>query len=141
MSFKIKIFCTHEKDLVFNDNPINYSICDEIVNSFNIQDDDYIDQIIIVYKTLDNFTVKSLEIFFTKELTVDELKDYLIEMYNSGFRSISNIEVDFINIKDNKILYRLSFNDLIFQNIFQRNKKYNNNSLYAVSRLYKKSYK
>lgn len=140
MSYKIKIFCTDFRDLAFNNKSINYLIRDELINSFYPEEDDFIDRILIVYKKkINKFIVKSLEIFFTEKLTIYEFEEYLIQMYNNGFRSINNIEVDFINTENNEILYKLSFNDLISLNIDKRNKKYINNSSYAVSKLYIRS--
>jgi hypothetical protein len=138
MAYKIKCICTSIKEFSFNNNKIDKYISNEIIQSLNPENDDFIDNIIVLYKNNNKTTLKTLEIFCNRLLSKEEFEDYLIEMYNCGFCSKYNINIAFININNNEIIYNLDFNCLRNQTI--KPYKYKKNmSTYIVSTIYTKT--
>lgn len=138
MAYKIKCICTSIEEFTFNNNKINKYISNEIIQSLNPENDNFIDNIIVVYKNNNMTTFKSLEIFCNRLLSKEEFEDYLIEMANCGFCSKHNIHIAFININNNEIIYNLDFNCLRNQTIKPYKYK-KNKSTYSISTIYTKT--
>ena len=141
MLYKIKIFCTNINELSFTGCRINRSNYDNIIYILNPEEDDFINKIIILYKyskrhDIENFVVKSLEIICNTELTENQFIEYIEKMHDCGFESKNNVTVEFINIEDNKTIYKYSFNSMEPVRIIPRNGQYKNNSSYTVSTIY-----
>ena len=138
MAYKIKCICTSIDEFSFNNNKINKFMSNKIIQSLNPENDNFIDNIIVLYKNNNTKILKSLEIFCNRLLSKEEFEDYLIEMYNCGFCSNDNINISFININNNKTIYNLDFNCLRNQPIKPYKYK-KNKSTYIISTIYTKT--
>ena len=57
-------------------------------------------------------------------------------MHDCSFESKNNVTVEFINIEDNKTIYKKSFNSMEHVRIKPRNGQYKNKLSYTVSTIY-----
>ena len=137
MSYKIKILCTQLNDLSFNEYKINEKLTNKINELLKPEETDFIDNIIVLYKKNDSIIIKSLEFFCNREITKKELEDYLIDMYNCGFKSKNDVNVDLINTKTNDILLRIGYDTFIHKKIKPYTKQKNNSS-YTIHKIYNK---
>ena len=141
MLYKIKIVCTSKYDLSFNRCKINRFIYDTITNTLNPCENNFINNIIVLYKSSNkykiiNFIDKSLEIICNTRLTEEQFIQYIKKMHNCGFQSWNNVIVEFIDITNNEIIYKYTFNLLEPLEIKQRNNKFKNKSSYHIDRLF-----
>ena len=141
MLYKIKIVCTSDYDLSFNCCKINRFIYDTIINKLNPCENDFINNIIVLYKSsnkynIQNFIDKSLEIFCNIRLTEEQFIKYIKKMHNCGFQSWNNVKVEFIDITNNEIIYKYTFNLLEPLEIKQCTNKFKNKSSYHIDRLF-----
>ena len=137
--YKIKIACTSEDDLCYN----NKKISKKNYNKINFEDlmnkTDYIETALILYKNFENFTTKSLEFMCKREISELEFKEFIVSMKKIGFESKNKNTIKLIKINKNKL------NELILTYNFQLetkepNKEYifkKNKSSYSTQFLYK----
>ena len=138
-NYKIKIACTTEDDLCYN----NKKISKKNYNKINFEDlmnkTDYIETALILYKNFENFTTKSLEFMCKREISELEFKEFIVSMKKIGFESKNKNTIKLIKINKNKL------NELILTYNFQLetkepNKEYifkKNKSSYSTQFLYK----
>jgi TATA-box binding protein (TBP) (component of TFIID and TFIIIB) len=140
-NYKIKIGCTSEDKLCYNNKKIsnkNYNKpnFEELMNKI-----DYIETALILYKNFKKFTTKSLEFMCKREISEDEFKTFIKDMKDIGFKSNNDNTIKLIKINDNKP------NELILTYKFQLetkepNEEYiykKNKSTYSTQFLYKKN--
>ena len=149
--YKIKIYSTTQEELLLNGSPITIYIRDEINDALLPEYNDDIDEICILYKTIDytnytnyynytnynnsnTFTKKSLEIFFNSCITEDEFISYIKYMHYVGFSSQQNY-IEFINTQTNEIIYKYDFVNILPQEIDNVRRNVNK-SVYTKSRIY-----
>ena len=90
--FKIRIQCTSIEQLTFNNKKISKK------NEMCVFDSN-IKKIIILYKTLDKVTTKTLEFICDKELNKEEFEDFIKTMKDCGFKTTSpKNKIQFINM-------------------------------------------
>jgi hypothetical protein len=111
LNFKCRIECTSVEQLNFNGSDVNTSNIIELLQPENI---DYVERIqIVCRKRIDiNYTLKSLEIFISKEFEEHQFADLILRMKNCGFRSNSrNNCIQFLDIRTTpiKLLYDYNF--------------------------------
>ena len=138
-NYKIKIACTSEDELCYN----NKKISKKNYNKINFEDlmnkTDYIETALILYKNFENFTTKSLEFMCKREISELEFKEFIVSMKKIGFESKNKNTIKLIKINKNKL------NELILTYNFQLetkepNKEYifkKNKSSYSTQFLYK----
>lgn len=138
-NYKIKIECTSEDKLCYNNKKIsnkNYNKLnfEELMNNI-----DYIETALILYKNFKNFTTKSLEFMCKREISELEFKEFIVSMKKIGFESKNKNTIKLIKINKNKL------NELILTYNFQLetkepNEEYifkKNKSSYSTQFLYK----
>lgn len=79
-NYKIKILCISEDKLCYNNKKIsnkNYNKLnfEELMNNI-----DYIETALILYKNFKNFTTKSLEFMCKREISELEFKEFIVSM-------------------------------------------------------------
>jgi len=90
--FKIRIGCTSIEQLSFNNKKISK-------NNFMCVFDSNITKLIILYKTLDKVTTKTLEFICDKELNKEEFENFIKTMKDCGFKTTSpENKIQFINM-------------------------------------------
>jgi len=144
MAFKVKMYCTQDNQLIFNNNPITHKVGREIKNAF--LPNDTIREIFILYKDKNflnkktnknmKFCIKSIE-FACDELLEQEFILFIAKMQSAGFYSESDSKIQFINTNDNKIIYEYSFRTIVKQTPKPRI-YFRNTSSYRHVCLYKK---
>ena len=134
--YKIKIYCTSQEQLLLNDEPISIINKDDINNCLLPDYDDNINEICILYKRIkkNNYTIKSLEIFYNSCITEDEFISYIKYMHYVGFSSQQNY-IEFINTQTNEIIYKYDFVNILPQEIDNVRRNVNK-SVYTKSRIY-----
>ena len=144
-AYKIKMYCTQANQLVFNNKPITIKSGQAIQNK--LLPNDNISEIFILYKDQEiknkqkmiKYCIKSIE-FVCKELTEHEFILFITKMQYVGFNSGMDTKIQFIGMKDNKILYEYSFQTIVKQTpkprVYCRN-----TSTYRHVSLYKKNSK
>jgi hypothetical protein len=162
MSYKIKISCTKKEELCYNNNKISkpnskkksekdydklkYEL-KQLVNNYN-----YINSSLILYKKFETFTTKTLEFLCNKEITEDDFKYFIKNMHDIGFFSGYNTKITFVkldkpnNESANKHFLRLIKKPILtylFQSITkieeeEEKKRRRNNSTYHTQILYTK---
>jgi hypothetical protein len=99
-NFKARIECTSVEQLNFNGYAVDtHTIYNNLLGSLQPENIDYIKGIqIVCRKKVDtNYTLKSLEIFISKELEEQEFADLICRMIDCGFRSDSrNNRIQFL---------------------------------------------
>jgi predicted transport protein len=101
-NYKIKISCTTKDELCYNNKKIsnkNYNRpnFEELINNT-----DYIETALILYKKEKKFTTKSLEFMCKRKISEDEFKTFIKDMKDIGFSSNNNNTIHLIKINDNK---------------------------------------
>ena len=111
--FKIKIDCTNsKKPLIHRNNQLYYK--NQIINKetkfdFDFYSIDIIDKCYVLYRTIvktntnSKFTYKSLVFEINKKLDINELRQFIINLQNLGFKSSKqrNTTVQLIDITEN----------------------------------------
>jgi hypothetical protein len=141
-AYKVKMYCTQENQLIFNNKPITHKVGREIKNAF--LPNDTIREIFILYKDKNflkknsnkQFCIKSIE-FACDELSEHEFILFIAKMQSAGFYSESDAKIQFINTNDNKIMYEYSFRTIVKQTPKPRI-YFRNTSTYRHVCLYKK---
>lgn len=152
--FKIKMNCTHNWQLNYCGKNIKrnliYNEIDKGVIFSNIKDS-YIDKILILHKSYNKQTSKTLEFFTCSLLPESDFIRFIYTLHLNGFQSDSaNTLIQFISTttnkdkttnKDrttNKVIYNYSFNEIqevpIPEIIRKKNKsKYNTEICYSAT--------
>jgi hypothetical protein len=143
-AYKVKMYCTQDNQLIFNNNPITHKVGRDITNAF--LPSDTIREIFILYKDKNflnkktnknmKFCIKSIE-FACDFLLEQDFILFIAQMQNAGFYSESDAKIQFINTNDNKIMYEYSFRTIVKQTPKPRVYCRNTSSYRHVS-LYKK---
>lgn len=122
-TYKIRISCTTQKDLMINNKKINR-------NTFNnIKLPDYIKKVLILYednfhsKTDNNYINKTLEFYTDKCLTEEEFKDFIDNLKKQEITS---------NRKNPKIQMLDNDGDMIFNYNYNINKPFSNKKIIAT---------
>ena len=130
-NYKIKISCTSKDDLSYNNK--------KIYNKLNlvqlINDTDYIEKILILYKKHNNKPIitKSLE-FLCKcdnEISDIDFQTFIEKMINIGFSSNNNTPIHLIKINNNKPsepIFIYNFQSITEKNISKIKYKPNNST-------------
>ena len=159
--FKIKIDCTNyiepRKPLIHRNNQLYYK--NQIINKetkfdFDFYSIDIIDKCYVLYRTIvktntnSKFTYKSLVFEINKKLDINELRQFIINLQNLGFKSSKqrNTTVQLIDITENNshIYYeKINYNKIENDNEElkkQPSKKYKRvSSIYNQIELYTKT--
>jgi hypothetical protein len=138
-NYKIKISCTTKDELCYNNKKIsnkNYNRpnFEELINNT-----DYIETALILYKKVKKFTTKSLEFMCKREILEDEFKTFIKDMKDIGFKSNNYNIIKLIKInKPNELIltynFQLETKEPNEEYIFKKNK-----STYSTQFLYKKN--
>ena len=99
-NYKIKISCTSKEELSNNNRKIsitnyNKNKLQQLTNNY-----DYIIKTIILHKSLQNFTTKTLEFLCNKLITDNDFKIFIQNMKDLGFYSNSKNSISFIKNDD-----------------------------------------
>ena len=114
--YKIKIQCTEIEELILKGKKIR----NKSLPPYNLyHNNDYIDEIIILYKKF--ITTTSLEFFCNRKITIDEFQYFIKQMHYYGYYSHNDINIQFIENKNNSIIYNYKF-----QSISEIKSNYNN---------------
>jgi hypothetical protein len=123
--FKIKIDCTDDNQLLYNNRPIKNKT--KITNISNIN---FITKCSIIYRKIYNrtgpYTLKSLEFEINKSLNINELREFINNLKTLNFTSQKGTTTTLINITDNnshKYIYKINFNTLNELPLIQKGKK------------------
>jgi hypothetical protein len=140
--YKIRINCTSEEQLSFDDNKITKYIYDRIHIVLQPDNIDYINDIIILHKNNVDFTLKSLEFICKININEEQFIKFIEHMKNIGFYSDSNSNIQFIDNIGN-IIFNYKFNSIekkspIQNKLNKSNKHKKNKSNYSQQYLYKK---
>ena len=140
--YKIRISCTSDNELAFNNKPINKKSYKEIHDKLQPNNIDYIDSVIILHKKTKKktkiFKLKTLEFLCNKEIGEYQFEELIQKMIKIGFYSKDNRPIQFIYI-DNVFTtkYTYDFNSCKPTEVEPR-KKNKNQSNYSQQYLYKK---
>jgi len=123
--FKIKIDCTDDKQLLYNNRPIKNKT--KITNISNIN---FITKCSIIYRKIYNekgpYTLKSLEFEINKSLNINELREFINNLKTLNFTSQKDTTTTLIDITDNNshiYIYKIKFNTLYELPLIQKGKK------------------
>jgi hypothetical protein len=156
MSYKIRISCTHKKNLSYNEKKITKTNYHKNIHNIEYierklilyKNIEYIERKLILYKNkkLKNFTTKTLEFDCNDEIDKDEFIKFIKYMQNNGYSSEKDTCIQFIKVNNNNEKLNNN-NETIFEYHFQsiREKKHAipkkrkpNNSNYRTQILYLK---
>ena len=131
--FKIKILCTSFEQLSFNNKKIskNNKICFFDPN---------IERIIILHKTLQKFTTKTLEFIYNKQLNEEEFIKFIHTLKEHGFKTTTTTpknNIQFIQNNTNTTLFNYTFIDVKKIGLDTSSKKKNRSS-YKTETVYSK---
>ena len=142
--YKIRISCTSDNELAFNNKPINKKSYKEIHDKLQPNNIDYIDSVIILHKKTKKktkiFKLKTLEFLCNKEIGEYQFEELIQKMIKIGFYSKDNRPIQFIyidNVFTTKYKYTYDFNSCKPTEVEPR-KKNKNQSNYSQQYLYKK---
>ena len=143
-NYKIKISCTSKDDLCYNNKKISVKNYNKLNLEQLINDTDYIEKTLILYKKHNNklITTKSLE-FLCKcdnEISDIDFQTFIEKMINIGFSSNNNTTIHLIKINNNKLsepIYIYTFQS-ITKKIIKKTENKPNNSTYYANILYTK---
>lgn len=137
-NYKIKIECTSEDKLCYN----NKKISNKNYNKLNFEElmnkTDYIETALILYKNIfyKKFTTKSLEFMCKREISELEFKEFIVSMKKIGFESKNKNTIKLIKINKNELIltynFQLETKEPNEEYIFKKNK-----SSYSTQFLYK----
>ena len=130
--YKIKILCT---ELKYNNKKILPYNCDDLIDKLNIPSYGYINQCTFVFKTLDGFTNKILEMACDTKITELQLKRLLKKLHKVGV--VGEGKIEFIDALQMETLYKYSFKTQKALQIKEK-KTRRNRSQYSTRMMYKK---
>jgi len=112
--YKIKISCTNEEDLNYNQKKCKKKIILDTKFNLLMKNNKYIEKGLFLYKTKDNFTTKTLEVLCNSEISEKDFKTFIQDMKNIGFSSKKdNHRISFINVdKPHNPIYSCYFGSL-----------------------------
>lgn len=120
--FKIKIDCTDDKELLYNNRPIK--------NKTKITNINFNTKCSIIYRNTYNkkgpITLKSLEFEINKSLDINDLREFIINLKTLNFTSQEGTTTTLIDITDNnshKYICKINFNTLNELPLIQKGKK------------------
>lgn len=97
-NYKIKIECTSEDKLCYNNKKISNKNYNKINFEELMNNIDYIETALILYKNFKNFTTKSLEFMCKREISELEFKEFIVSMKKIGFESKNKNTIKLIKI-------------------------------------------
>jgi len=145
--YKIRINCTHEQQLSFNDEPINKKTYKTIHEKFEPDLINFIDKINILhtkcYLKPELTYYKSLEMLCNREICEYEFECIIKRMHSCGFISVSGAQIQFVKLKKTKdeedeVIYNYNFMENRNAGLLSSNakskcvKKYKTQQLYNV---------
>lgn len=136
MSYRIKMYCTAEDELLFNNKKINKKVGNDIITS--MMPNSNMKEIFILYKNKNSFLIKSIEFSSDISMTEPEFISFIKHMQQAGFYSKDNRNIKFID--KNVTVYNYSFQTIEKQHVEKRQYK-RNTSTYRHVTLYKKNSK
>ncbi len=138
--YKIKINCTHPNDLRINDRVIskNRRLYNYIRSKMQLENIDYITKMLIVYKTDSNgLESKSIEFIINREIDENEFILFIVKMKDTGFFSLNNRDIKFIDTTSSRTIFNRNFSSLVKVEIIQ-NGKFINTSTYTGGVIYER---
>ena len=141
--FKIRIYCTRIEELNLYGKPLSKK---SQIKPLIPESIEYIESILLIYKTLRSITIKSLEFMCNKKLSDDEFIFFINILKFCGYKSRQKKHrIEFIHISNEK---GNSKHELIFSYDFisckpleiMPKKKLKNKSTYRTQSLYKKNH-
>ena len=138
--YKIRISCTNENELSFNYNKINRETYNEINIKLSPYNINYINAIIILYKTnSNNFTTKTLEFKCIEKINENQFIKFIQKMKDIGFYSEKSCPIQFVDYTGN-IIFNYDFNTIYKYSENIKHYKKKNKSYYKQLYLYKYHY-
>jgi hypothetical protein len=134
--YKIKFSTTNMK---YNNKVIKKHHCNELLDKLEIRTYNYVKECVVLHKTLNGFTHKSLEIFCNKEISEKPLKTLIKKIKKYGMSGDGKVEM--IDIKSNDVIYCYDYECVSKEDIEKRNCKFKNRSIYKSHILFKQTHK
>lgn len=135
--YKIKINCTSEDQLPFENLKINKQMSQQLLSKLQL---DNVESIILLHKTnCNSFVSKTLEFICNKEINEEQFIAFIRNMQRAGFVSKTNCKIQFIDNVGN-IIFNYRFNTCL-PALLKMKKRQKNKSRYSLQFLYKKQSK
>lgn len=135
--YKIKINCTSEDQLSFENSKISKQMCQHLLSKLQL---DNVESIILLHKTnCNSFVSKTLEFICSKEINEEQFIAFIHNMQRAGFVSKTNSKIQFID-NDGNIIFNYRFNTCL-PALLKMKKRRKNKSRYSLQFLYKKESK
>ena len=141
--FKIQIKCDTD-DLKFNGNLIDKRQYNNIRSRLQLKNIDYIDKMLILYKTdSEGIETVTIEFLTNRQINENEFILFIVKMKDAGFVSLDETNIKFIDTTDitfYRIIYKRNFTSILRTRIRNRPRgDYKNTSTYKTGVIYNKN--
>jgi hypothetical protein len=141
--FKIQIK-SNNNDLKFNGNIIDKRQYNIIRSRLQLKNIDYIDKMLILYKTdIEGIETVTIEFLTNREINENEFILFIVKMKDAGFVSLDETNIKFIDTTDRtfyRTIYKRSFTSILRTRIRNRPRRdYRNTSTYKTGVIYNKN--
>ena len=141
--FKIQIRCNTD-DLKFNGNIIDKHQYNNIRSRLQLKNIDYIDKMLILYKTdSEGIETVTIEFLTNRQINENEFILFIVKMKDAGFVSLDETNIKFIDTTDitfYRIIYKRNFTSILRTRIRNRPRgDYKNTSTYKTGVIYNKN--
>jgi hypothetical protein len=141
--FKIQIRCDTD-DLKFNGNIIDKRQYNYIRSRLQLKNIDYIDKMLILYKTdSEEIETVTIEFLTNREINENEFILFIVKMKDAGFVSLDETDIKFIDTTDitfYRTIYKRNFTSILRTRIRNRRRDdYRNKSTYKTGVIYNKN--